>query len=247
MGNTMKYNGVLVVIPALNEARNLPSVLSEFKALNSPIDVVVVDDGSSDETFQIAQKAGVTALKLPFNLGVGAAMRLGFRFALENGYSTVIQVDADGQHVPSEISSLLSALENFDVVIGSRFATGASGFDVAGSRRFAMRILAFSISRIVGENLTDVTSGFRASGLRAIELFAKSYPPEYLGDTIESLVIAHRHGLKVREVPTTIRQRLTGTSSQTTIKALVYTVRAALVLLLSLLHRTEFEIKKESK
>ena len=227
----------LIVIPAFNEAANILSVLDEISLSTPQLDVLVVDDGSTDNTFGLASEHGVSVLRLPFNLGVGAAMRLGFKYASQNGYQSVVQVDADGQHVPKEINSLLSKLDRFDVVIGSRFADGASGFEVAGSRRIAMRLLASSLSKITKVKLTDVTSGFRASGPRAIELFATSYPPEYLGDTIESLVIAHRKGLSITEVPTTIRQRLTGTSSQSTIKALIYTVRASFVLLLSLLHR----------
>jgi glycosyltransferase involved in cell wall biosynthesis len=227
----------LIVIPAFNEAANILSVLDEISLSTPQLDVLVVDDGSTDNTFEVASKHGVSALQLPFNLGVGAAMRLGFKYASQNGYEAVVQVDADGQHVPKEIDSLLSKLERFDVVIGSRFADGASGFEVTVSRRLAMRLLASSLSKITKVKLTDVTSGFRASGPRAIKLFATSYPPEYLGDTIESLVIAHRSGLSITEVPTTIRQRLTGTSSQSTIKALIYTVRASFVLLLALLHR----------
>ena len=233
------------MIPAFNEAANIVSVLDEISNSPAGFDVLVVDDGSSDNTFELAIEHGVLALRLPFNLGVGAAMRLGFKYAVKNGYQSVIQVDADGQHVPREIDSILSQLASFDVVIGSRFAAGASGFEVAGSRRIAMRLLASSLSKITKVKLTDVTSGFRASGPRAIKLFATSYPPEYLGDTIESLVIAHRNGLSITEVPTTIRQRLTGTSSQSTAKALIYTVRASFVLLLSLLHRpTETRIGK---
>ena len=227
----------LIVIPAFNEAANILSVLDEISLSTPNLDVLVVDDGSTDNTFGLASEFGVTVLRLPFNLGVGAAMRLGFKYASQNGYESVVQVDADGQHVPKEIKSLLSKLDRFDVVIGSRFADGASGFEVTGSRRLAMRLLASSLSKITKVKLTDVTSGFRASGPRAIKLFATSYPPEYLGDTIESLVIAHRSGLSITEVPTTIRQRFTGTSSQSTIKALIYTARAAFVLLLSLLHR----------
>jgi glycosyltransferase involved in cell wall biosynthesis len=227
----------LIVIPAFNEAANILSVLDEISLSTPQLDVLVVDDGSTDNTFELASEFGVTVLRLPFNLGVGAAMRLGFKYASQNGYESVVQVDADGQHVPREIDSLISKLDRFDVVIGSRFAAGASGFEVAGSRRLAMRLLASSLSKIIKVKLTDVTSGFRASGPRAIKLFATSYPPEYLGDTIESLVVAHRNGLSITEVPTTIRQRLTGTSSQSTIKALIYTVRASFVLLLSLLHR----------
>jgi glycosyltransferase involved in cell wall biosynthesis len=232
-----KNSNTLIVIPAFNEAANIVAVLNEVSHSTPEFDVLVVDDGSTDNTFDLASEHGVSTLRLPFNLGVGAAMRLGFKYASQNGYKSVVQVDADGQHVPKEIGSLLSKLDRFDVVIGSRFADGASGFVVAGSRRIAMRLLASSLSKITKVKLTDVTSGFRASGPRAIQLFASSYPPEYLGDTIESLVIAHRNGLLVTEVPTTIRQRLTGTSSQSTIKALIYTVRAAFVLLLSLLHR----------
>ena len=237
MGRDLSTERVLIVIPAYNEASNIISVLDEISESKQIADVLVVDDGSTDNTYQLAAEHGVSVLRLPFNLGVGAAMRLGFKYASEHSYHSVVQVDADGQHVPSEIQSLLEKLEEFDVVIGSRFATGASGFEVTGSRRFAMRILALSLSKITKVKLTDVTSGFRASGPRAIRLFASSYPPEYLGDTIESLVIAHRNGLLIAEVPTTIRQRLTGTSSQSTAKALIYTVRAAFVLLLSLLHR----------
>ena len=228
----------LIVIPAFNEAENIISVLREVASLNESFDVLVVDDGSIDNTGELASQFGATTLMLPFNLGVGAAMRLGFKYAQQNGYHAVVQVDADGQHVPKEIDSLLLYLARFDVVIGSRFAKGASGFKVAGSRRLAMRFLAYSLSKITKVKLTDVTSGFRASGPRAISLFATSYPPEYLGDTIESLVIAHRNGLSIKEVPTTIRQRLTGTSSQSTTRALIYTLRAAFVLLLSLLHRS---------
>lgn len=227
----------LIVIPAFNEVANIASVLNEISISAPELDVLVVDDGSTDNTFELASEHGVAVLRLPFNLGVGAAMRLGFKYASQNGYESVVQVDADGQHVPKEIKSLLSKLDRFDVVIGSRFADGASGFEVTGSRRLAMRLLASSLSKITKVKLTDVTSGFRASGPRAIQLFATSYPPEYLGDTIESLVIAHRSGLLITEVPTTIRQRFTGTSSQSTMKALIYTVRASFVLLLSLLHR----------
>jgi glycosyltransferase involved in cell wall biosynthesis len=237
VANAEPNSKTLIVVPAFNEAANILSVLDEISLSTPNLDVLVVDDGSTDNTFELVSEFGVTVLRLPFNLGVGAAMRLGFKYASQNGYESVVQVDADGQHVPMEIDSLLLKLDRFDVVIGSRFADGASGFEVAGSRRIAMRLLASSLSKITKTKLTDVTSGFRASGPRAIKLFATSYPPEYLGDTIESLVIAHRNGLLITEVPTTIRQRLTGSSSQSTIKALIYTVRASFVLLLSLLHR----------
>jgi glycosyltransferase involved in cell wall biosynthesis len=230
-------DSVLIVIPAFNEVHNISPVIDELKNTNSNFSILVVDDGSTDGTFQAAQKMGVNVARLPFNLGVGAAMRLGFRYAEMNGYSKVIQLDADGQHVPSCIESLLEALEGSDIVVGSRFAEGAVSFDVGRVRRFAMQVLAFSLSRLTKTKLTDVTSGFRASGPRAIQLFSTSYPPEYLGDTIESLVIAHRNGLSIGEIPTTIRARISGSSSQSSLRALIYTIRALAVLALSILHR----------
>jgi glycosyltransferase involved in cell wall biosynthesis len=237
MNSPHESQNVLVVVPAFNEARNIGMVLEELKRAQPEFSVIVVDDGSVDGTAKVAASAGIQVLTLPFNLGVGAAMRLGFKYAQQNGFKAVVQVDADGQHVPSEIDSLLEKLTEHDVVIGSRFAQGASTFDVGGSRRIAMRFLAFLLSKITKSELSDVTSGFRASGPRAISLFAASYPPEYLGDTIESLVIAHRNKLSIVEVPTTIRERHSGTSSQSTIKALVYTLRALAVVFLSVLHR----------
>jgi glycosyltransferase involved in cell wall biosynthesis len=237
MGSHSQLEGTLIVIPAYNEAENIQLVLSEIKEAFPGIAVLVVDDGSNDGTSKIAESCGILVLTLPFNLGVGAAMRLGFKYAQKNGFNVVVQVDADGQHVPSEIDSLLDKLNEHDIVIGSRFAQGATTFDVGRLRRTAMRILAYLISRITKSDLSDVTSGFRASGPRAISLFASSYPPEYLGDTIESLVIAHRNRLSIVEVPTTIRERNSGTSSQSSLKALVYTFRALVVIFLSLLHR----------
>ena len=178
MDSQLPQKGTLIVIPAFNEASNIVSVLDEISNLSMGYNVLVVDDGSTDNTFDLAIEHGVLALRLPFNLGVGAAMRLGFKYAFQNGYQSVVQVDADGQHVPRYIYSLVSQLSSYDVVIGSRFADGASGFEVTGSRRLAMRLLAAALSKITRVKLTDVTSGFRASGPRAIKLFATSYPPE---------------------------------------------------------------------
>jgi len=228
---------LLIVIPAFNEVDNISPVIQELKDANPNFNILVVDDGSIDGTFMAAQKMGVNVVRLPFNLGVGAAMRLGFRYAAMNGYTRVIQLDADGQHVPTCIESLLDALDGRDIVVGSRFAKGAVSFDIGRVRRFAMKVLALSLSRLTKTRLTDVTSGFRASGPRAIQLFSTTYPPEYLGDTIESLVIAHRNGLSIAEIPTTIRTRMSGTSSQSSLRALIYTLRALAVLALSLLHK----------
>jgi glycosyltransferase involved in cell wall biosynthesis len=223
----------LVVVPALNEQHAIGQVLAELRQATPHLDVVVVDDGSTDLTADVARREGVTVLSLPFNVGVGGAMRLGMVYAERNGYDGVIQVDADGQHDPSEISLLLAALDERDVVVGSRFVKG--GYRVRGPRRWGMRLLAWSLSRTCGTPLSDVTSGFRATGPRAIPLLARYYPREYLGDTVESIVIAAKAGLSVGEAGTSMRPRAGGTPSQNALRSTLYLARAVLVLLLAMI------------
>lgn len=223
----------LVVIPALNEQDSIAAVLRELQAVAGMHDLLVVDDGSTDGTAGIARRCGATVLELPFNLGVGGAMRAGFLYALRNGYDGVVQVDADGQHDPVHIARLLDRLEQADVVVGSRFA-GSGTYQVRGPRRWAMRVLAWSMTRLCRARLTDVTSGFRAAGARALPVFARYYPPEYLGDTVESLVLARKAQLTVVEEAVTMRPRTAGTPSQSPLRATVYLGRAVLVLILAL-------------
>jgi glycosyltransferase involved in cell wall biosynthesis len=223
----------LVVVPALNEEAALPYVIAALRSHCPGLDVLVVDDGSVDRTAEFAARAGASVAVMPFNVGVGGAMRAGFLYALRNGYDCVVQVDGDGQHDPASVGTLLAALAEADVVVGSRFSGGA-GYPAVGPRRWAMRILAWSLSRICGSPLTDVTSGFRACGPRAVALFARYYPREYLGDTVESLVVAHQAGLRVREVGVLMRPRNGGRPSQSPLRATAYLARALLVLLLAL-------------
>ena len=225
-----------MVLPAWNEAASLPSVLTEVRVALPDAGVLVVNDGSSDVTSAVARAQGVDVLDLPFNVGVGGAMRAGFRFALSNGYDVVVQVDADGQHDPRDVPRLVAALDDADIVIGSRFV-GRSGYVVRGPRRWAMRVLAATLSRVARERLTDTTSGFKASGPRAVRLFAVHYPAEYLGDTVESLVIAARAGLRVTQVSVTMRERTAGQPSHGPWKSAVYLMRAFLALLIALTRR----------
>ncbi|MEO6822805.1 MAG: glycosyltransferase family 2 protein [Candidatus Nanopelagicales bacterium] len=222
---------VLIVVPAFNEQGVVGDVVREL-ARTVDHDVLVVDDGSADRTSQVATAAGARVLTLPFNIGVGGAMRTGFRYAVRKGYDGVVQVDADGQHDPAFVPELIDALAGADVVIGARFA-GVGGYSVGGLRRAAMRMLSFGISTLASTRLTDVTSGFRASGPRALALFAESYPPEYLGDTVESLVLAHRAGLELAQLPVAMRARQVGHPSQNLSRSIVYLSRAVLILLLA--------------
>ena len=226
---------LLVVMPAWNEEGSLPGVLEELAALDERPDVLVVSDGSRDGTARIARAHGVDVLELPINLGVGGALRAGFVYACENGYDAVVQVDADGQHDPRDISRLVTAAleQSADVMIGARFA-GDGSYRVRGPRWWAMSFLSAVLSRLVGTRLTDTTSGFKFSGPRAIPVFAHEYPAEYLGDTVESIVIAHRAGLKVAQIPIDMRERSAGRPSTNPWRSAVFLLRAVLALIVAL-------------
>jgi glycosyltransferase involved in cell wall biosynthesis len=226
---------LMIVLPALNEQDSVGRVIREVRAAQPDAAVLVVDDSSTDATADRAVEAGAEVLRLPFNLGVGGAMRAAYRFARDRGYSSVVQVDADGQHDPLEIESLL-AVPDADIVIGARFA-GRGDYAVRGPRRWAMRLLSTVLTRIVGVEIKDPTSGFRLVNRRALALFAEHYPEEYLGDTVEALVIAHRAGLRISQVPVAMRVRATGTASQNGLRSAVYLGRVVVAVGLALVRR----------
>ena len=226
----------LVVIPALNEEATVGVVIAETRLALPRADILVVDDGSTDDTAGVAEAAGASVCRLPFNLGVGGAMRLAFRYAQSRNYEVVVQVDADGQHDPRFLPRIVDGLQSADLVVGARFA-GVGEYAVSPPRRAAMRWLAWTLSNIAGQELTDVTSGFRAFGPRAITVFADHYPQEYLGDTVEALVIAVRTGCSVRQVPVEMQQRIHGKPTQSTAKACAYLVRAVAALSFALMRR----------
>ena len=233
---SQQESSALIVMPAFNEAANVAAIIHETQIAQPGCSILVVDDGSKDETVEVARRTGVTVLELPFNLGVGGAMRAGFKFARESGFSAVVQIDADGQHDPRFISDLIGKLDEFDIVIGARFA-GEGEYRVSGPRKWAMAMLSWSLSRICDTHLTDTTSGFKALGPRAIELFGERYPAEYLGDTVEALVIARRNGLRVTQVPVAMRNRSGGQPSQSPVRAAMYLGRALIALLIGLSRR----------
>lgn len=234
----------LIVMPALNEEGSVADVVNEVRSKLPGVTCLVVDDGSTDRTAERAEAAGAIVASLPYNLGVGGAMRLGFVYALENGFDNVVQVDSDGQHDPGNVPELIAALENADVVLGARFA-GTGSYEVRGPRKWAMLVLSSVLSRVAHVKLSDTTSGFRASGPRAVRLFAEHYPAEYLGDTIESLVIAARSGCTIAQVPVAMRQRVAGNPSHNPVKAAVYLARAGLALVFALVRPPVVITEKE--
>lgn len=213
----------LVIIPALNEEATLPGVLTELTQVLPDLDVVVIDDGSTDNTADVARRHGAVVLKLPFNLGIGGALRTGFRYAVDQGYDAAVQFDADGQHDPTMVPRLLSALDNADMVIGSRFASETS-YEVGRTRRRAMKVLQFAIKVLSGRSFTDTSSGFRAFNKPVLEYFATTYPSEYM-ESVEALLAANYEGFRIAEVPVQMHQRAGGEPSAVRLKLLYHYVR----------------------
>ena len=220
---------VLVAVPALNEAAAIGQVLTSLSAAHPLADVVIVDDGSRDATASIARAAGAHVVSHAINLGVGAAMGTAFKYAVRNGYDAVIQFDGDGQHRAEHISELVAALSTADIIIGSRFAV-EGGYKSSAARRSVQRLIARVASLYTRTRLTDATSGFRIAGPRALAVFAEHYPVEWLGDTVESIVLATRQGLTVAEIPVAMNERAGGVPSQSVWRATMYTGRILFIL-----------------
>jgi glycosyltransferase involved in cell wall biosynthesis len=239
----------LVIIPALNEEESLPRVLSDLAAQLPEFDVLVVDDGSRDGTAAVAARCGVSVLSLPFNLGVGGALQTGFRYAVRHDYDRAIQFDADGQHDPSEVWKLIAGLDaGADLMIGSRFAAGgAVTYPVGPTRRLGMKILRRIVRALVGRDFTDTTSGFRAFSRPMLDYFAVTYPTEYMGDTVEALVLASNQGFHPDEVGVNMHGRTGGAPSNRRFRLFYYYVRLVVVLLSSASRRSTRDAFREAR
>ena len=226
-----------VVEQAPVDGERLAGVVEELRAFDPTLDVVVIDDGSSDATAQRAAAAGAAVVSLPFNLGIGGAVQTGFKYALDHGYDTVIRLDGDGQHDPLQIPNLLAPLERdeADVVVGSRFAEGSGDYKPPFARRAGIRWFAHLVSILTRQKLTDTTSGFQAVNARAIRLFAADYPHDY--PEVEAAVMVVRHELRILEVPAQMRSRETGRSSITLLRSLYYAIKVTLALLVGIFRR----------
>lgn len=222
---------VLVIVPAYDEEEALPTVLKELAHHAPDCDVLVVDDGSRDRTSEVAVAGGVRVATLPFNLGVGGALRVGFLYAVRNGYDRAVQFDGDGQHDAASIEPLLSGLDaGADLVIGSRFADRVCDYPVGRTRRSAMRLLGGLIHLLSGKRLTDTSSGFRAFSAPLVQFFAHNYPVEYLGDTVEALLLAHYAGFEIAEVPVSMHTRGGGVPSTRHVRLVSSYLRVVVVL-----------------
>ena len=234
----------IAIVPARNEEGAIGGVLDELHALDPGLDVVVVDDDSSDRTAAVAAAHGAVVIRLPFNLGIGGAVQTGFKYALEHGYELVVRLDGDGQHIPAELPKLLEPLARgeADIVVGSRFAGGNGDYRPRLARRAGIRFFARLVSLLVGQKVTDTTSGFQALNHKGIQLFAADYPHDY--PEVEATVMVVRHRLRLVEVAVDMREREHGTSSINAAGSVYYMIKVTLALFVGLFRRYTVRIEE---
>ena len=228
---------ILVIIPAYNEEATIVSVIESIQTSVPACDIVVVDDGSRDDTASLVRQQGkAELLSLPFNLGIGGGMQTGYKYALRNGYDVAIQCDADGQHPAEDIPRLVARIEDgsADVVIGSRYVAD-SDYHPSFLRRVGKSLLSRWIDLFIGGGITDTTSGFRAMNRNAIGIVARNYPEDY--PEPEVLVILHKHGLKVIEIPVQMHPRQGGVTSIRPHGAAYYMVKVGLAIVIDIFRR----------
>jgi len=221
----------LAIIPAFNEAQNLPRLLDALRRDGPGWDACVVDDGSTDATGQVARERGAIVLRLAHNLGIGGAVQTGYLWARDHGYDLAAQIDGDGQHDPSFLKDAAAPIEQgkADLVVGSRYLRDG-GFRSTPVRRAGISYLSWFLRLRCGARITDPTSGFRVAGRRAIELFADHYPSDY--PEPEAIAVAKRSGLELREVPVVMHEREHGRSSIGASQTIYYLIKVSLALLL---------------
>ncbi|HOD11473.1 MAG TPA: glycosyltransferase family 2 protein [Candidatus Omnitrophota bacterium] len=226
---------VLIIIPAFNEETCIAQVVRQLQVLSVRADILVVNDGSTDQTARVAGSAGAKVLTLPFNLGIGGAVQAGYQYALRHGYGIAVQIDGDGQHDTAFLEKLIAPLlcDESDCVIGSRFLSPSAGYRSSVIRRLGIHFFAGLISFLTKVKVTDPTSGFRACNRKTIALFASDYPVDY--PEPEAIVVAKKARARVSEVAVDMRERLTGRSSIRYMKTLYYMIKVTFAILLRML------------
>ena len=237
----MKHSNIIIIIPAYNEEGNIGPLINRIREKLHDVDILVIDDGSADHTSRVAEKAGAIVARLPFNMGYGAALQTGFKYALRNRYQYVVQMDADGQHDPGSIRTLLDEIkkEDVDVVIGSRFMDNKTTYKSPLVRRLGMGIFGKIASIITGCPVTDPTSGFQALNRDAMRFYASPYYPVDYPDA-DVIIMLHRAGLRIREVAVTMHARKEGTSMHSGLKPLYYVFKMFLSMFVKLLRKDKF-------
>lgn len=230
-----KQVDILVIIPAFNEQGSVRAVVAGVREVLPLADVLVVDDGSGDGTRPEAQAAGAIVIRHPLNLGIGATVQTGLKFACQQGYQSVVRLDGDGQHNPLEIPALLGPLQSgqADAIFGSRFLTKKIGWPIPFGRRVGILLFARTVSWLTGRVATDTTSGFWALNRPAIQTLATYLPQDY--PEVEGRIILHKAGLRTLETAVTMRQRTAGISSINNWRSIYYAFKVTLAVLITTL------------
>jgi glycosyltransferase involved in cell wall biosynthesis len=238
---------VLVIIPAYNEEEAIGTVLKDIRASLPRADVLVINDGSTDRTSIEARQAGAMVVDLPFNLGLGVAIQTGLLFAQRKGYEAVIRMDGDGQHRALELKWLLGPIEKgeADMVVGSRFlkkegspaSSGPEEYEPSLPRRLGIGFFSRLLSLLLGNRVTDPNSGFQAMNRKAINFFAREYPPDY--PEIETRLLAHKAGVTIKETPSRMLYRSGGISSINFLKSIYIVLEAFTSTVVGVFRRVE--------
>lgn len=218
-------NKILVVIPAYNEQDNIAQVITEVKRYQPHVDILVINDCSTDDTSHIARlQSGIKVIDLPRNVGIGGTMQTGFMYAQAHNYDYMVQVDGDGQHMPAEIGKLLNTIQSTgnDMVIGSRFLDVKSN-STTFMRECGIKVFYYLFRLLINISITDSTSGFRVFNKPSIKVLAKYYPDDY--PEPDAVIILHKNGLKTSEVGVEMRARIHGVSSITPLRSPYYMVK----------------------
>jgi len=235
----------LAIVPAFNEGARIERVLKKIGEIDKEIDIVVIDDGSTDDTGLKSRLAGARVVRLSSNMGYGVAIQTGYKYALEKGYDYVVQLDSDGQHDPAYIPQMLGATMSgdADVVIGSRFLgekavleTPEAGYKVGVARRLGIRLFAFVTSKLIGLKISDPTSGYRALNKRILAFLMNDFFPYDYPDA-DVIVLVHRAGFKIKELPMAMHDRATGTSMHSGLRPVYYIFKIFLSMLMTLLRK----------
>jgi len=229
---------ILVITPAHNEEESIDEVLNEIEKYAPFADILVVDDASCDRTSEIALEHNAKVIRLPINLGIGGAVQTGFKYAMLNDYDIAVQIDADMQHNPSYVPLLIKPLieEKADIVIGSRYLDG-NPTEIPWIRKIGIKYFSWLTSKIIGYKVTDCSSGFRAINKRTIKFFSENYPIDF--PDAEALILAHKAGLRISEVPVKFRKRKGGNSSLTFPKLIYYPIKETFAIIVILTRRSK--------
>lgn len=233
----MPQKKILIIVPAYNEADQIQNTVREILSAEIGAKVLVVDDGSKDDTARRARLAGCHVVSLPFNTGIGGAVQTGFKYAFENDFDVAVQVDGDGQHDASYVAALIKPVteDSFDMVIGSRFLPPFTGYQSSFVRKIGIHFFSYLISFFCGFKVTDPTSGFRAYNKKMIRIFSEGYPVDF--PEPEAIMIARRYGVRIAEIPVEMRKRPSGHSSIRYLFTLYYMIKVTFAILLNLLKK----------